>query len=325
MNETPALALGSDILTLNIGGEKLTQTRRSTLTYCAGSKLAEQFSGRWDELLKDSQGHYFIDHDPETFVPLLKFVRVLSAMTLLEYDTLPPMTPSFRNDSFQEVAFRRLVDSYDLTNVLYNYEIYQYGRNLQTWSNRTLISHEHSILELTLENSTAKAKYFCLDRPSRNSGDCHSRKIQAFQVTLERSTDASIGWIRRNNVFCNDAQELRRETRPIIFSSSERKLHCAGLNGTVVSHAFRNVEFTDESVIRCRKRQYSGELEWFVDGSLVVSTCRALPFGQTSLEDSTDPPSRRVGWSLIDADFEMIPYILLASGKCRFSAIELES
>lgn len=314
-----------DVLTLNLGGEKTLQTQRSTLTHCTGSKLADMFSGRWDDVLpRDADNNFFIDYEPELFCPLLKYLRVLSSMTLLEYDTLPPISPTFQDDPLREIAFRRMVDSYHLTNVLYNYEVYEYGRNLHVWSNRRHVSKNHTIFETELHNENVRAKYFCLDRPMRKIGDCHSRKVQAFEVTLNQNTDASVGWIRRCQVLCNDAQSLRRQSRPVIFSSSDGQLHCASSTGSVVSHVCNHVEFKDYSVVRCQKHLETGELEWFVDGKLVVSTCRALPFGQASLEDTDEHRNQLVGWSSME-DTEMIPYILLAAGSCRFSGIELET
>ena len=43
----PAEPSGSDVLDLDIGGEKTVKTLRSTLTFVTGSKLGEMFSGRW--------------------------------------------------------------------------------------------------------------------------------------------------------------------------------------------------------------------------------------------------------------------------------------
>ena len=65
----------SDILTLDIGGKETVKICRSTLTIAAGSKLADMFSGRWDESLPNEKGHLFFDHKPEQFLPLLDFAR----------------------------------------------------------------------------------------------------------------------------------------------------------------------------------------------------------------------------------------------------------
>ena len=68
----PRLMPTSDVLTLDIRGEKSVKTLRSTLTFVAGSKLADMFSGRWDDALpKNEKGQFLIDRKPELFLPLL--------------------------------------------------------------------------------------------------------------------------------------------------------------------------------------------------------------------------------------------------------------
>lgn len=66
----------SDVLYLNVGGSKNVAVLRRTLTYFENSMLAAQFSGRWDESLeKDKDGNFFIDQDPNVFLPLLNYLR----------------------------------------------------------------------------------------------------------------------------------------------------------------------------------------------------------------------------------------------------------
>lgn len=57
-------ASASPIVNLNVGGEIIT-TLRATLTLAEGSLLATMFSGKWeDKLMKDANGHIFLDYDP---------------------------------------------------------------------------------------------------------------------------------------------------------------------------------------------------------------------------------------------------------------------
>lgn len=66
----------SDVLHLNIGGSTQVAVFRRTLTHFENSLLASQFSGRWDDdLEKTNCGSFFIDQDPNVFVPLLKYMR----------------------------------------------------------------------------------------------------------------------------------------------------------------------------------------------------------------------------------------------------------
>jgi len=70
----------SDILQLNIGGIKTVAVQRGTLCAVEGSMLASSFSGRWDDSLpKDNAGAFFIDFDPELFLPLLEYLRLQGA------------------------------------------------------------------------------------------------------------------------------------------------------------------------------------------------------------------------------------------------------
>mmetsp|Transcript_111418 Transcript_111418/g.215754 ORF Transcript_111418/g.215754 Transcript_111418/m.215754 type:complete len:544 (+) Transcript_111418:41-1672(+) len=65
----------SEVLTLNVGGQ-LHTLKRETLCVCAGSFMAELFSGRWDHALqRDPQGHIFLDIDPAVFAPLATWLR----------------------------------------------------------------------------------------------------------------------------------------------------------------------------------------------------------------------------------------------------------
>ena len=70
-----ASARRSDVLTLNLGGERVVQRRRSTLCVAEDSFLAARFSGRWEqELDRDEEGRYFINYSPELFLPLLDYL-----------------------------------------------------------------------------------------------------------------------------------------------------------------------------------------------------------------------------------------------------------
>lgn len=64
-----------DILSLNLGGERVVQRRRSTLCAVPDSFLAARFSGRWEhELDRDKEGRYFVNYSPELFLPLLDYL-----------------------------------------------------------------------------------------------------------------------------------------------------------------------------------------------------------------------------------------------------------
>ncbi|GKY99846.1 hypothetical protein MPSEU_000938400 [Mayamaea pseudoterrestris] len=176
---------GSDILTLNVGGEKTIDTLRSTLTYTEGSKLAEMFSGRWDDSLpRNEQGHFLIDYEPELFMPLLKFLRDLDSMTGMNDNRLPPVTPSFTNPA-EEASFRRMVDKFGLTNVLFNYEIYIMGTDHGTWNDMIHASMDCSILDYEMTATAEEAvRFFTLDRPAYPFGPSMVERSNRFKLLL---------------------------------------------------------------------------------------------------------------------------------------------
>jgi hypothetical protein len=314
--------LGSDLLTLNIGGEQVIQTLRSTFTFAAGSKLAEMFSGRWDETLpKNEHGHYFIDWKPEFFVPLYNFLRSLSAMTMTlpSNDKVLPITPSFADFS-QELDFHHMVDSYDLTNVFYNYEINEHGENFLTFNNHFLLSRNCSIFDCPLENNPPRAsRCFFLDIPITNGKQCHARQVQAFEMTFDCLSHCLVGWMRRGRVFTNDRKTFFARTSRIFFQTTISCLRYYDKDGD--NHTCQSVsnKVGPKSVLRCNKNRVTMELEWYIDGILVAATNRSLSVGDEQMIDNVF----RLGWS-VPEDCELIPYIQVNTGSCRFSALELE-
>lgn len=68
--------LPSDIIGLNMGGEKTVQVKRSLLTQFESSFLASMFSGRWeDQISRDKNGNVFFDEPPEVLMPLIEWLR----------------------------------------------------------------------------------------------------------------------------------------------------------------------------------------------------------------------------------------------------------
>ena len=63
----------SDIVQLNVGGNKKIDVRKSTLTFVQGSALEAAFSGRHS--LQIVNGRVFIDRDPEAFKMVIEFIR----------------------------------------------------------------------------------------------------------------------------------------------------------------------------------------------------------------------------------------------------------
>lgn len=68
-----AVPIHGDIITLNVGGRRFA-TSRQTLTWVPDSFFSSLLSGRIPSL-KDEDGAIFIDRDPDTFVPILNYLR----------------------------------------------------------------------------------------------------------------------------------------------------------------------------------------------------------------------------------------------------------
>jgi hypothetical protein len=323
--EAEANPKGTDIFVLDVGGKEVVSTCRSTLTIIPNSIFAEQFNGNWDSnIRKDMEGRYhvFIDREPELFLPFLRFLRDLSSMTAPDYQVTPPMTPSFANP-VEETAFRRMVDGYGLTNALYSYELYKFGPTIPRWSCRTLLSADCSIMNTTLEvKSGVGSTFLSLDRPAGALGDCHGRKVKSFEISVGLNCKFQVGWIRRCIVFKNDVATLDSETREIMLCSKGNKLVFKDQQGNAISRALTGQGANENSRIRCIKRSDTGDLEWHLDDVLVVATCKGISYGRSIR--SLDGRTKLVGWDAPD-DFEMVPYMVVCAGSCRFTDVELET
>ena len=92
-----------DIITLNVGGTKMT-TKRSTLCQVKGSLLASMFSGRWeDSLPRDKDDCVFFDWNPQHFILILEYLRGKTIATPKNPSPLPKI-PEDQTKSFQNLV-----------------------------------------------------------------------------------------------------------------------------------------------------------------------------------------------------------------------------
>merc|ERR1740138_188204 len=91
-----------DILTLNIGGERVVQRRRSTLCTVQDSFLAARFSGRWEEIDRDDEGRHFVNYSPELFLPLLDYLSARETETP-DHPAPLPEGPQHARPQFEEM------------------------------------------------------------------------------------------------------------------------------------------------------------------------------------------------------------------------------
>ena len=71
----------SDIVEINVGGQVVIQTHRSTLCLAPNSMFSHLFSGRWDNasncvLSRDEKGRIFLDHDPLLIQSIVNYLRL---------------------------------------------------------------------------------------------------------------------------------------------------------------------------------------------------------------------------------------------------------
>ena len=312
-----------DILTLNLGGTTTVQTLRRTLTIVEGSLLAARFSQNWQHSLpRDSQGSIFIDYDPGLFMPLLDYLRSLSAASTHLQRGILPITPSF-SDVINEAAFRTMVDSLLLTNVLYNYEVHRYENEMFR-----MVTQEVPIFDYTMactnrgSPDAPSCVSYCLGRPVRGLGDCHTRRVQAFDVVCDLSTVTPdtrvvVGWTVREPV--KDKSRLQS----IVYDTKLQTLKWIRKEGKWTRGETLALNQSGETVsVRCCIRLGTNELEWYVDEVLVALTNASLPDGKFKMTHGL----LHVGVVHAEPDTsEWVPYIkVYSSGRCRFSAIELE-
>lgn len=90
-------AAPEDIISINMGGERTVQVKRSLLTQFEGSFLAAMFSGRWEEqITRDGKGNVFFDDPPEVMMPLIEWLREVRDATPDEPAEPPRVDPRFK-------------------------------------------------------------------------------------------------------------------------------------------------------------------------------------------------------------------------------------
>ena len=166
-NEYPHVGKDSDVLHLNVCGSITISVLRRTLTHFEHSMLASRFSGRWDDsLAKDEDGRYFIDQDPNVFVPLVNYLRQQDHKTREDL-VVPPPRPT--------ADFCSMLEYYGLMSSVYPQEWHRvwgtrkgvvmtkestsYGCSITIWSQNI---HASSPKGLSHQASQCKLIYCCV-------------------------------------------------------------------------------------------------------------------------------------------------------------------
>lgn len=323
----------NDILTLNVGGKSLVQTLRSTMTVVRGSVLAALFGGHWDtSLIRDNNGNIFVDQDPDIFLPLLNYLRVMNMSTYQTSSPLLPVTPTF-GDEFKETAFRSMVDDWLLTNVLYNYEVHRYeqGRFVMVTQNIPIYDFVMTCTD-QCGMSQPRCVSYCLDRPRRQNGGCHKRKVHSFAVACETNVYSPIagvrvvvGWtLRHEHLYAQESQSFDT-IQSIAFDTKNHTLKWIKTRGKWVQGQKQLVRDSSKILhISCSRSGGFGSnnLEWYIDGDLVASTFSSVTPGTWSTSH-VHPLLGVTSQNKLAS--EWIPYIkVYPGGVCRLTMLELE-
>ena len=180
-------ANSTDILTLNVGGERKIQVQRRTLTRYRESLLATKFAGPWTDE-RDADGHIFINHPPEIFIPLINFLRDKETETP-GFLVPSPSLDDFGRDEKLFVRFQGLVEYYGLTKLLYPIRILQVSS-----STAKVAPIPFDSKGVTFTNGTATklpTTFFYLQSPNPN------HRIKSFQIRINddrRGGKIYVGW-----------------------------------------------------------------------------------------------------------------------------------
>ena len=294
--EYPNQGCPSDVIRLNIGGAVRVDVLRRTLTQFKGSLLESKFSGRWDDSLeKDADGSFFIDQPERWFVPLIDYLRSKQCETPLSVVTDPP---GF-DKKVDQVGFKRMVEYYGMTLAVYPIGIFRLdGKILPDGSGSWDWDH---VGEGTCKLKSNDWATFCL-KPSTQ----HKRFVKNYEVTLEQSAVAQIGWINLNSL----SAYLTSETaRGVGYGENSLSLDCTkssiASSGAVTS--VDAVTVNDGFTIRSE----DGGRKWFLNGTIVAQSCKKEDEGVFIEPNSS-------------ASFTWVPCISI-KGRCEVSFLELSN
>ena len=176
----PQAGKDSDVLHLNVGGSSNVAVLRRTLTHFENSALAARFSGRCDTSLEKAKGgNFFIDQDPNVFVPLLNYLRQCDQRKRDDLIVQAPL-PTYE--------FCSMLEYYGLMSCVYPQE----WRNVSGSTDGVIMTrHSSSDDSMTITNSK-DTKVFMLEVQHH----CPRKPANAttFTATFEQGSTGQVGW-----------------------------------------------------------------------------------------------------------------------------------
>lgn len=185
--EYPRTGKAEDVLYLNVGGTQTIAVLRRTLTYFENSILASRFSGRWDDSLeKTPDGQFFIDHDPQVFLPLVNFLRQNDQKRNNDIIIVPPRPTS---------EFCSMLDYFGLMPHVYPQEWQTHGGTNRKGIVMTRDCPTTSAGSVTISNSRSCKEFMLLvARDDRTK----PHNANSFTVEFEQGSRGLVGWTTRN-------------------------------------------------------------------------------------------------------------------------------
>ena len=244
--EHPNLGKPSDVLRLNVGGNRVDVLRR-TLCQIENTMLASKFSGRWDDSLeKDIDGCFFIDQQIELFLPMINYLRDKANHNPL---SAPVASPNKGEN------FKRMVEYYGMTLGIYPVEVCMLeDSTAEEYVPKVIASHPE--YKIKLDEWGTCVLQTC---PGNN------RVPESFEVTLGAYTSAQIGWIN-----ASDKMAFLTSSKGAGYGTSSIAIDC-GRSGIVSDGVFTAIDglsLGEGSTIR--SEDYGKR--WYVNDTLVAST-----------------------------------------------------
>jgi BTB/POZ domain len=295
----------SDVLRLNVGGNKIDVFRR-TLTSVEGSLLASQFSGRWDDsLAKDADGNFFLDHPIELFLVLVNYLRDRECETQLA----PPLqSPLLRSDDVAtRIRFVRMLEHYNLTLGVYPFSLYRVE------SNDDHVPVCKGVYPgASIRNTTGSPESYAL---YRTTGCEHRFHVKTFEVEIESGSKAYVGVSHGSSLATvlqahKEGAGVGYVAESIAVDVARHGIAYLNARLTATFSLIEGMELSDSTHIRCE--DFGGK--WFVNGKLVAS--RAAVSGAEGLVDITSFAAASKSTTR--------PVVTLHKGSLRVTAIELE-
>ena len=337
----PSLASSSssDVIRINVGGTKIIDVRRRTMTQVEGSLLQSMFSGRWeDSLEKDQDGRIFIDHPPHLFLPMVDFLRSIASETPMTETTQPPM---FYDNSNKDVNkknerdFKTMVEYFGVTLGIYRIAIYQvtsfYEKSMVGPAPGLRVGNTADGMNYDID--TDEWETYCL-LPLE---DTHGRYVKSYEVTLGTSCSAiQIGWVvwEGNNSSKTKAYFDSEGGRGVGYGNYSISIDCVR-RGIAYSGEFSPFEFdktigtmSSGSVLRTE----SFGKEWYLDGELIASETKTKKKNGSGDDNTGENGSSKIlpilsaakaGDTFSTYGHRIVPCISI-KGQCRISTIELE-